>query len=258
MFLIESALLTHGLCSLSNDKIASLWKIRDKNIAWVEKGKIIIGDIDEFLIFRKQRDNLIRIDCNTLNYALQNGVSGALTASGTMSVCQMKNIKLAVTCGMGGIGDIKGEELCPDLPALQKIPVSLISTSPKDMLYIDDTLLWLKEHEVETVCLGSDVLTGYIFNSCNIAVKKGDLKLLVTGSKQLILNPIPQEKRIGNLEILNKSIEKGKQAERENKYYHPAVNAEIDRLTNGYSSMLQLQSLIANAEIAYKLIGNRN
>ena len=58
------------------------------------------------------------------------GISGALTASGTMAVCRERHIPLAVTCGMGGIGDIKGEELCPDLPALRDIPVALISTSP--------------------------------------------------------------------------------------------------------------------------------
>lgn len=48
--------------------------------------------------------------------------SGALTASGTMAVCVKMGIPVAITCGMGGIGDIKGEELCPDLPALQQIP----------------------------------------------------------------------------------------------------------------------------------------
>lgn len=86
-YLVESALLTHGLKSVSNETI----KLVEKQ-------------------------------------------SGALTASGTMAVCVKMGIPVAITCGMGGIGDIKGEELCPDLPALQQIPVVLISAGPKDML----------------------------------------------------------------------------------------------------------------------------
>ena len=102
-----------------------------KKITWIDHGEIRIGDIDEFLEFRSRASAYPRIDCDLLEKALVEKQSGALTASGTMAVCVKMGIPVAITCGMGGIGDIKGEELCPDLPALQQIPVILISAGPK-------------------------------------------------------------------------------------------------------------------------------
>lgn len=253
MFLVESALLTHGLRSISNDEIKKLWICNDKNICWVNKGNIIIGNIDEFLLFRNRQAELIRIDCNTLDNAIKQKLSGALTASGTMEVCQRNGIKLAVTCGMGGIGDIKGEELCPDLPALVNIPVSLISTSPKDMLDVEKTISWLKDNSVHVCSNNSDFCTGYIFNSCKVPIRNAKSNLCVKGQKQLILNPILSNERVSDISILDKAIKAGKAAEKQGKYYHPAVNGEIDRLTKGYSSLIQLKSLIANISFAQKI-----
>ena len=133
-YLVESALLTHGLKSVSNETIKKEWQDPGKKITWIDHGEIRIGDIDEFLEFRSRASAYPRIDCDLLEKALVEKQSGALTASGTMAVCVKMGIPVAITCGMGGIGDIKGEELCPDLPALQQIPVVLISAGPKDML----------------------------------------------------------------------------------------------------------------------------
>ena len=66
----------------------------------------------------------------------------------------------------------------------------------------------------------------------------------------LILNPIPTNERVSDISILDKAIEVGKMAQKQGKYYHPAVNGEIDRLTNGYSSLIQLKSLISNVSFA--------
>lgn len=254
MFLVESALLTHGLRSLSNDEIKSQWNCADKNICWVDGGNIVIGNIDEFLFFRNRQSQLIRIDCKTLSTAIKDKLSGALTASGTMAVCEKLGIKLAVTCGMGGIGDIKGEELCPDLPALVQIPVSLISTSPKDMLDVGQTIKWLKNNGIDVCCINSNFCTGYIFNSCNVPVKNVKTDIKIISKKQLILNPIPENQRVSDLSILHKAIEVGKKAEKDGEYYHPAVNGEIDRLTDGYSSLIQLKSLVQNVSLAETII----
>ena len=130
-YLVESALLTHGLKSVSNETIKKEWQDPGKKITWIDHGEIRIGDIDEFLEFRSRAASYPRIDCDLLEKALVEKQSGALTASGTMAVCVKMGIPVAITCGMGGIGDIKGEELCPDLPALQQIPVVLISARAK-------------------------------------------------------------------------------------------------------------------------------
>ena len=52
-YLVESALLTHGLKSVSNETIKKEWQDPGKKITWIDHGEIRIGDIDEFLEFLK-------------------------------------------------------------------------------------------------------------------------------------------------------------------------------------------------------------
>lgn len=251
-FLVETALLTHGLSSICNEQLVKSWDNTDSNLAWIESGNIIIGNINEFLNFRNRADSLIRIDCFLLKNALKGKLSGALTASGTMAVCEKYNIPLAVTCGMGGIGDIKGEELCPDLPAIYKLPVALIATSPKDMLDIKATIEWLMSKNVTVLGYKSDSCNGFMFNGEKVklsGVYNGDF----LHSKTLLLREIPINKRLKNLEIIDLAIKAGKEAEKKGMYYHPAANAVIDKLSNGLSSLLQLESLIVNRNWAYEI-----
>ncbi len=86
-YLVESALLTHGLKSVSNETIKKEWQDPGKKITWIDHGEIRIGDIDEFLEFRSRASAYPRIDCDLLEKALVEKQSGALTASGTMAVC---------------------------------------------------------------------------------------------------------------------------------------------------------------------------
>ena len=102
----------------------------------MSQGEIKIGDMEKYLFFREHADRIMRLNCETLEEAMKNRISGALTASGTMEVCRRNGIPVAVTCGMGGISKIKEEKLCSDLPALVNLPVILISTGPKDMYRI--------------------------------------------------------------------------------------------------------------------------
>ena len=249
--LVESALLTHGLKSIRNDDIKDIWKSTEENIAWVSEGQVVIGNIDKYLEFRAMTDSLLRIDCDILEQALTEGRSGALTASGTMAVCRKLGIPLAVTCGMGGIGDIKGEELCPDLPALTKIPVTLVTTGPKDMLKRQETITWLREHDVSVFGTRRNYCTGYVFIGDKVA-----LDGVYDGTQELpalIIHEIPEEERVQDYAILAEAVAEGKRAEREGRYYHPAANGKIDELTEGYSSRIQLRSLYANAMYAQNM-----
>lgn len=253
-FLIESALLTHGLVSISQEELARRWPRELDAIAWVDGGKVVIGTMEEFLPFRARASELCRIDCDRLPSALSEGISGALTASGTMAVCRQRGIPLAVTCGMGGIGDIQGEELCPDLPALRDIPVALIATSPKDMLDIPGTLAWLIAEGVQVLGVGTDRCTGYIFSSADAPLSGAFAGDSLPGSRPLLLlNRIPEQRRISDLSLLSQGIAAGKQAEAEGRAYHPAANAAFDRLTGGLSSQIQLDSIIANGLLARRL-----
>lgn len=113
-------------------------------IAWVDQGRIQTGGMEAFLPFRSRAKELLRIDCQSLEQACREGLSGALTASGTMALCAKWGVPLAISCGIGGIGDIQAEKLCPDLPALAEIPVTLLATAFKDMLDIPASITWLR------------------------------------------------------------------------------------------------------------------
>ncbi|MBQ7800891.1 MAG: pseudouridine-5'-phosphate glycosidase [Oscillospiraceae bacterium] len=253
-FLVETCLLTHGLASVTDEMLLEHWPEEWNCIVWVDRGEVRIGGMRDFIPFRRRSGEVCRIDCDTFADAVKNGVSGALTASGTMRVCQELGIGLAVTCGMGGLGDIVGEELCPDLPALERIPVSLISTAPKDMLDIEGTIRWLTDRGVQVLGAGTDRCTGYIFRSTDIPLS-GQIgtSLPQPAGKLLILNPIPEADRIQDLSLLSLGVAEAKEAEKQGGYFHPAANAAYDRLSKGWSSVIQMHSLVANATLANRL-----
>lgn len=251
-FLIETALLTHGLRSISNEELLQKWPWKHACLTWVDKGEMKIGTMEEFLPFRKRAAEVIRIDCDHLESSCTNKISGALTASGTMAAAQKLGISMAVTCGMGGISDIKGETLCADLPALVNIPVVLISTSPKDVVEIADTVAWLKQNGVTVLGCYRDVCSGFmcVGNAVKLSGIYAGQKLR---GKMLLLQEIPEGLRLKDPDIIVKAKQAGKDAEARGEFYHPAANGKIDELSGGHSSQLQLNSLIANARLAEKI-----
>ena len=70
----------------------------------------------------------------------------------------------------------------------------------------------------------------------------------------MIIHEIPEEQRIRDREILMKAVEEGRRAQQEGRYFHPAANGKIDQLTAGYSSEIQLRSLLENARLAERLV----
>ena len=150
--------------------------------------------------------------------------------------------------------DIKGEELCPDLPALQQIPVILISAGPKDMLDRKATIDWLISHGVKVIGTERNYCTGYVFCGEKVELQgKAENGTETVKPPMLIINEIPEERRIEDREILREAIAEGKRAEKEGRYFHPAANGKIDDCTDGYSSLIQLRGLIANMKVAETL-----
>ena len=250
--LVETALLTHGLRSITNDEIQKVWTDHESNIAWVSEGNVVVGDIEAYLKFRGKAENLIRINSDTLENALKEGLSGALTASGTLAVCEKLGIPLAVTCGMGGISD--GDRICQDLSALAALPVALITTGPKDMMDREATIKWLTDRGVQVLGTKRDFCSGYIFVGENVALQGvyGRERKEIKPS-MLLIREIPEEKRVQNHEFLKAGVEAGKKAAAEGRSFHPAVNGKIDELTDGYSSRIQLKSLLENVKFAKSL-----
>ena len=65
-YLIETALLTHGLRSLTNNYLLENWTLPEALIAWIYKGEIKIGTITKYLSFRTEAQSAIRIDWRML------------------------------------------------------------------------------------------------------------------------------------------------------------------------------------------------
>lgn len=256
-YLVETALLTHGIRSVSNEEILRRWPDHKQNIVFLDRGEIRITDIGSYLAFRVDVDSIHRVDMDTLEDAISDKRSAALTASATMRVCAERKIPYAVTAGMGGIGAIEGEELCPDLPALENLSVKLISCGPKDMLDRLATYRWLEDRGVIVTDLGRNYSTGYVFCGEEIAFSGCTEEEFLSSSHGLLIHEIPESERIEEMEILCRAVREGYKKQQEGANFHPAVNGALDSITDGYSSILQLEGLIANIKKIEKIIEKR-
>lgn len=256
-FIIETALLGQGLVSVTSNQIIERWP-HDALVTWLQKGRIILGSIVEFLNYKEETKSWRRLNGLTLYEGIEEGVDGFLTASAAIAVARNLGCQIVVSAGIGGIGDIIEEHLCYDLPALANTEINLVATSPKDMLDIPSTIGWLHQNGVKTYGVDTEFCDGYVFvgqkSRLMQALSYDQLGSLARGHN-LILNPIPHEKRLKNPEYLDEAIKAGKLAEQNNEHFHPAANRCLDELSQGRSSLIQLESLIANIAVARNIKG---
>lgn len=248
-FLVETALIAHGLPSISDEDLLAVCSGFDLPLTWVDRGKIVIGNCAEFLSFRGRTAFLRRIDSKNLDAAIKNEISASLTVSGTMAVCAKLGIPIAVTGGMGGI---RGMEISSDLFALAELPVALIATSPKDMLDIPKTIEWLMAHQVLLWGLDTEFCSGFLFRQKEVPLS-GKWSDKTLSPHTLLLIPISEKLRLTDPTVLRQAVRMGVEEQDKGKSFHPAVNVCLDKLTYGQSSKLQLDALIANVNFATKI-----
>lgn len=289
-YIVESALLVHGIRGLSNDEIREAWGDTDPHIVWMEQGRIMIDGIDRFLDFRarmfegpvrpgtaepkeaaliaKMTGNTKRVNHFNMQAYAEIAADAVLTASGAMSICDKEGFDAAVTAGIGGFFPemLYGkEELLvtkgdgpPDIATLTALNVKLIASGPKDMLDYAGTFRFLEQHGVRSLGVVRDTYTGYLFVGEEAALSgrfytQGGGQEIDDDRSVLIINEIPEEDRARDRAILDTAVEYGLEAEKQGGYYHPAVNAKIEELTDGASARLQLAALVANARLAARL-----
>lgn len=255
-YLAESALLTHGLRSITEDELIRMWPQDSTSIAWMEDGGLRVGGIEDFCRFRKKAQDFDRVNYQNYEYYASNGKSGALTASGTMKACEGLGIALAVTCGMGGLMEGQRPEECHDLKALANSPVSLLAVSPKDMFDLGGTIKAMEEAGITILGYHSDVCDGYMFEGERVKIS-GRWREEAPSKNILFLRSIKTEERITDKEILSQAFQYGQEQKIQGRSFHPAVNAKIDELTEGYSSRIQLRALIENIAWAEELANYR-
>lgn len=252
-YLVESALLTHGLSSITENELIKRWPGTYDTIAWMQKGRLTVGGIDDFCKFRRKAAVYGRVNRRNYDSFKAQGRSGALTAWGTMRACEELGITLAVTCGMGGLMKGQRPEESHDLEALAAGPVSLLAAAPKDMFDLKRTILAMEEAGITILGYESDVCDGYIFAGECVNIS-GRWNKEPPGKRRLFLKAIERADRIADKEILNRACRYGEDEEAKGRYYHPAVNKKVDELTGGVSSALQLGALIENIAWAEQLM----
>lgn len=247
-YLVETALLGHGLPSLSDSDLTSIPRLAAAPLVWLEQGKIKTGSLQDFLPLRSRADEIARVNRHTLGNARLAGLTAVLTASATMAVCAELGITLAVTAGMGGIGPRPSSNTGDDLYALAELPAVLLATSPKDVFDLRATILWLKASGVAVFSRDQRICDGFLCRCGAISLDALDTKEIAP--PMLLLNAIPPLERCISPEQLALAMAEGEAQAKWGHEYHPAVNAALDRLSGGRSSRLQLASLCANIALA--------
>ncbi len=265
-YLVETCLLSHGLRAVPDEDVYAAFHKTGAHFAWIQRGKICLGDTDAFLKFRAKRVEL-RANRENLEIYCREEADAALTASGVMEICIRNGIDMAVTCGMGGIDISDNNLISSDLMALKDLPVALLATSVKDVLDIPQSMKWLRNHDVKILGHGTELCSGYVLKSCweqldgtfgfadFPAIRE---EIIRRGKGMLLLNPIKEEKRITDDGILKEAIDAGKAASCRGGYFHPAANARLDELSKSRTSFLQLESLRENVLLADKMTCEEN
>ena len=254
--IVESALLTHGLASIASKDIKKDWKDGWK-IAWLESGRLRVGEVDEFCVFRSKAADLKRINYFSYEEACRNAASGPLTASGTMRAAEETGVPCVVTCGIGGIRPGENAEASNDISAMKQSDISLVASAFKDMFDTDCSISAAEQSSVNVCRLTDYWHRGYIFKERarqSSADTAEPPKAEEYRHKTLYLLPAPETQLINDSEILEEAVRYGKEAAQNGQAFHPAVNRRIDELTEGYSSVLQLFMLIENIKAAEELI----
>lgn len=257
-YLIESALLTHGLPGITEEMLLEAWQQKDAQIVWMEEGRPVLGTIEAFCEFRRAAASYGRIHYQIYDQAAKEGRTGALTASGTMKVCETLGIPWAVSCGIGGLARGDDPKGCHDLEALEVSPVSLAATAPKDMFDAEVTIRAMQEVGILVLGDPEAVCDGYLFLTKQVELA-GLAEEKRPGEPVLVLRGIPREFRIQERSILEEACAYGNEQKAQGGLYHPAVNQKLSLMTGGRSSKIQLASLIDNirwVEAQCKISGN--
>ena len=250
-FFAETALLGQGLADCSNEKILEAWQkalpLNLEALVWLWQGEITVGTLPQFLQVRHAPD-MGRFNMYNLPSAMADGKSGFLTAGGAMRAAADLGKKAVVSCGIGGI---TAAEVSSDFPALCSLPVWLLATAVKDMFDPAFVLEYLHKHKIRVFGFEQSAADGYMFIGNAVPLDGclrcgGDLPQDV----RLLLNPIPQAKRITDRRILAKALAAGEKAKAAGGIYHPAVNRALAEMTDGKTSEIQLLAFLKNIEIA--------
>lgn len=252
--LVETALLGQGLPSVHPEEIAYFWPYDDCiRLAWMEAGECITGTIADFFKASNRICDWKRVDARKFDLAIQEKHNAFLTISATLKLANKLNSQVLVTAGMGGIFEDRSSA---DLEEIPKHRVLLISSGFKDVCNASQSLAYLQKCGIWAARTEPGLMNGFLFPGQDYTLDElyhhQSLDNLPLHQGGVLFHAIPAGLKLQQPEYLKKALATARKAGTEQ--FHPMVNKELDQLTNGYSSYLQLRALISNLHLARQIL----
>lgn len=274
---LESTIISHGMPYPENVKTAlRCQEIIEKNgalaatIAIID-GEIVVGLSDEEIEYIAKGDReVVKVGRKDIPVVLERKLSGALTVSGTMVVCNMVGIQFFATGGIGGVhrGAETTFDISSDLEEFTKSKVAVISAGAKAILDLDKTMEYLETKGVLVLGYDTDELPAFYTRSSGIpleyncktaqeisAICKQKWNLGLEGGV-FIANPIPEEYSYPKSEIdsaINQALADMEHLGIKGKETTPYLLKRIVEITKHKSLEVNMQLVYNNCTLAAQI-----
>lgn len=274
---LESTIISHGMPYPENVKTAlRCQEIIEENgalaatIAIID-GEIVVGLSDEEIEYIAKGDReVVKVGRKDIPVVLERKLSGALTVSGTMVVCNMVGIQFFATGGIGGVhrGAETSFDISSDLEEFTKSKVAVISAGAKAILDLDKTMEYLETKGVLVLGYDTDELPAFYTRSSGIpleyncktpkeisAICRQKWNLGLEGGV-FIANPIPKEYSYPKSEIdsaINQALADMDRLGIKGKETTPYLLKRIVEITKHKSLEVNMQLVYNNCALAAQI-----
>lgn len=166
---LESTIISHGLPTDSSAAIARQIEaaVRESGAVpatvAVLDGRVRVG-LDEASLDRiATDDSVVKASIRDLGMVLAPGAAGATTVASTAYLAHRCGIEVFATGGLGGVhrGAADSWDESADLPALGRLPITVVCAGVKSILDVPATLERLETLSVSLVGYGTDAFPGF-------------------------------------------------------------------------------------------------
>ncbi|MCA2982978.1 MAG: pseudouridine-5'-phosphate glycosidase [Gemmatimonas sp.] len=268
---LESSVLAQGLLPPFNREAAArMMRAVEQSgatpaITAIVRGEPSLGleaaDLERFLA----RDGVRKVSARDLGIAMADGADGATTVAATLALCQLCDIELFATGGIGGVHREAPFDESADLVELARSPVIVVCAGAKSILDLPATLERLETLGVPVVGYGTDELPGFfsVTTGLRLAARLDTPaaiarawrahRALGRSSAMLVVQPPPAEHALPEAVVAQataQALAAAREAGVRGAAVTPFLLARIQQLTNGRSVHANLALLEHNARLA--------
>lgn len=277
---LESTIISHGMPYPKNAQTA----IEVENIVrengcvpatiGIINGKIKVGlSNDDIELLAKEGLNVPKVSRRDIGYVLSKKLNGATTVAATMIGCDLANIKIFATGGIGGVhrGAETTMDISADLEELSRTNVAVVCAGAKSILDLKLTLEYLETKGVPVLGYMTKELPAFYTSKSGF-----DLDYKMDSAKEIaellkakwgvgldggvvIANPIPKEYEMDAQlieEVISKAVIKANELGIKGKDTTPFLLDEIQKVTHGDSLNSNIQLVFNNVKLACEIAKN--